>query len=53
MGSEAKVTASESTNADGVKTLQIMIEKTTKEMFGSGQMDKTMRSAYGLSRAPV
>jgi hypothetical protein len=53
MSESANVTASESTNIDGVRTLSIMIQKEVKEMFGSGSMDKSMRSAYGLNRAAV
>jgi hypothetical protein len=50
---QVEVTASESTNMDGMKTIDIMIEKKVKDMFGTGQMDKSMRSSYGLNRAAV
>jgi lambda family phage tail tape measure protein len=46
-----EVTATENTNADGMKSVDILIEKKVKDMFGTGQMDKSMKSAYGLNRA--
>jgi len=48
-----EVSASESSNEDGSKNIDIFIEKKVKEMFGSGAMDKTMKAGYGLSRSPA
>lgn len=48
---DTKVTAAETTNSDGGKQLTIMVEKTVKELFGTGAMDKSMRASYGLVRA--
>jgi phage-related minor tail protein len=47
----AEVQASEVTNSDGSKQIDILIERKVKDMFGSGSMDKSMRSSYGLTRA--
>jgi hypothetical protein len=49
----AEVKTAESTNSDGSKTIDIIIEKKVKEMFGTGAMDKSMRSSYGLTRSAV
>jgi hypothetical protein len=51
MSGDAKVTAAETTNQDGSKSIKIMIEREVKELFGSGAMDKSMRASYGLVRA--
>jgi len=48
---DTTVTTAETTNQDGSKQIDIMIEKKVKEMFGSGSMDKSMRTSYGLTRA--
>jgi hypothetical protein len=50
MSGEAKVTAAETTNRDGSKSIKIMVEREVKELFGSGAMDKSMRASYGLMR---
>jgi phage-related minor tail protein len=47
----AEVQTSEVTNSDGSKQIDILIERKVKDMFGSGSMDKSMRSSYGLTRA--
>jgi phage-related minor tail protein len=46
-----EVQTAESTGNDGQKVIDIMIEKKVKDMFGSGQMDKTMKVGYGLNRS--
>jgi lambda family phage tail tape measure protein len=48
---DAVVKTSETTNQDGSKTIDIMIEKKVKELFGTGAMDKSMRASYGLVRS--
>jgi tape measure domain-containing protein len=48
---DATVKTSETTNGDGSKTIDIMIEKKVKELFGTGAMDKSMRASYGLIRS--
>jgi tape measure domain-containing protein len=48
---DATVKTAETTNADGSKQIDIMIEKKVKELFGTGAMDKSMRASYGLVRA--
>jgi lambda family phage tail tape measure protein len=48
---DATVKTSETTNADGSKQIDIMIERKVKELFGSGSMDKSMRASYGLVRS--
>jgi tape measure domain-containing protein len=48
---DATVKTSETTNSDGSKTIDIMIEKKVKELFGTGAMDKSMRASYGLIRS--
>jgi tape measure domain-containing protein len=48
---DATVKTSETTNSDGSKTIDIMIEKKVKELFGTGAMDKSMRASYGLVRS--
>lgn len=48
---DATVTTSETTNQDGSKQIDIMIEKKVKELFGTGAMDKSMRASYGLVRS--
>ena len=48
-GTEVKT--AETTNADGSKQIDIMIEKKVKDLFGSGSMDKSMRASYGLVRS--
>jgi hypothetical protein len=50
MSGEAVVKAAEVTNNDGSKSIKIMIEREVKELFGTGAMDKSMRSSYGLVR---
>lgn len=49
----AEVQATETTNTDGSKQIDIYVEKKVKEMFGSGTMDKSMKSSYGLTRVGV
>jgi len=48
---DVTVKTAETTNQDGSKQIDIMIEKKVKELFGTGAMDKSMRSSYGLVRA--
>jgi tape measure domain-containing protein len=48
---DATVKTAETTNQDGVKQIDIIIEKKVKELFGTGAMDKSMRSSYGLIRS--
>jgi len=48
-----EVSTKETTNEKGQKQIEIFIEKKVKDLFGSGGMDKTMKSAYGLRRSPV
>ena len=48
-GTEVKT--SETTNSDGSKPIDILIEKKVKDLFGSGSMDKSMRASYGLVRS--
>jgi hypothetical protein len=48
-----EVSTKETTNEKGQKQIEIFIEKKVKDMFGSGGMDKTMKSAYNLRRSPV
>jgi hypothetical protein len=47
---DVTVKTAETTNQDGTKQIDIMIEKKVKELFGTGAMDKSMRSSYGLVR---
>jgi tape measure domain-containing protein len=49
----ADVQATETTNSDGSKQIDIFIERKVKEMFGGGTMDKSMKSSYGLTRVGV
>jgi phage-related minor tail protein len=49
----ADVQATETTNSDGSKQIDIFIERKVKEMFGTGTMDKSMKSSYGLTRVGV
>jgi tape measure domain-containing protein len=51
--SATEVSTRESTNADGSKQIDIMIEQKVRDMFARGSMDKTMRGVYGLSRTPA
>jgi tape measure domain-containing protein len=53
MSEAANVQIQETNKADGTKEISIMIEKRVKELFANGSMDKQMRGAYGLSRAPA
>jgi tape measure domain-containing protein len=48
---DATVKTAETTNSDGSKQIDIIIEKKVREMFGTGAMDKSMRSSYGLVRS--
>jgi tape measure domain-containing protein len=48
---DVTVKTAETTNQDGTKQIDIMIEKKVKELFGTGAMDKSMRASYGLVRA--
>jgi antitoxin component HigA of HigAB toxin-antitoxin module len=48
-----EVSTKETTNEKGQKQIEIFIEKKVKDMFGSGGMDKTMKSAYGIRRSPA
>lgn len=45
---EAEVT--ESSNGDGQKTIDIMIKASVERSIGSGSMDRTFNSNYGLNR---
>jgi hypothetical protein len=47
------VSTSESTNSDGTKVIDVLIAQKVKTLLTNGSMDRTMRSAYGLSRQPV
>jgi len=40
-------------NTDGSRIIDITIERKVKAMFNSGQMDRTMRSTYGVTRQPA
>jgi hypothetical protein len=53
MSGEAVVKTAEVTNSDGTKSLQVMIERQVKELFGTGAMDKSMRASYGLVRSAL
>jgi lambda family phage tail tape measure protein len=44
------VETKESTNPNGQRQIDIMIQGKVKEMFASGQMDKQMGTNYGLQR---
>ena len=48
--SDNKSEVKESTNADGQKQIDVYIYQTVQKMMGSGAMDKTMQSVYGLNR---
>lgn len=48
-----EVSTKETTNEKGQKQIEIFIEKKVKDLFGSGGMDKTMKSAYNLRRSAV
>lgn len=47
------VSTSTRDNEDGSRQVDIMITQKVKQLINSGQMDKTFRSAYGLSRQPA
>jgi tape measure domain-containing protein len=49
----ADVQATETTNSDGTKQIDIYVERKVKEMFGGGAMDKSMKASYGLTRVGV
>jgi tape measure domain-containing protein len=49
----ADVQATETTNSDGTKQIDIYVERKVKEMFGGGAMDKSMKTSYGLTRVGV
>jgi tape measure domain-containing protein len=51
--SATEVSTRESTNMDGSKQIDIIVEQKVKDMFARGSMDKTMRGVYGLSRTPA
>jgi hypothetical protein len=53
MSETASVQVQETNKPDGSKEISVMIERRVKEMFANGSMDKSMRGAYGLSRAPT
>lgn len=48
---DVTVKTAETTNQDGSKQIDVMIEKKVKELFGTGAMDKSMRASYGLVRS--
>jgi len=48
-----EVSTKETTNEKGQKQIEIFIEKKVKDLFGSGGLDKTMKSAYNLRRSAV
>lgn len=50
---DAVVTEAHRDNADGSRQIDVYIERRVKELIGSGAMDRTMRSTYGLSRQPA
>jgi len=49
---DSQVSVSERTNTDGMKEIDIMIERKVRSMVAGGKLDTTMRSSYGLSRQP-
>jgi phage-related minor tail protein len=46
-----EVETKESSNQDGSKQIDIMIERKVKDLFGGGGMDKQMKQTYGLTRS--
>lgn len=50
---DVEVTETHRDNADGSRIVDITIERKVRAMFASGQMDRTMRGAYGVTRQPT
>jgi hypothetical protein len=49
----AEVTTSTRDNADGQRVIDILVTQKVKQMMNDGTMDRTMRSAYGVTRQPA
>jgi lambda family phage tail tape measure protein len=46
----AEVRTEESKGPDGQTILNVLVERRVKELIGSGSLDRSFRSSYGLSR---